>query len=183
MSPSFLENLLYSPYIEDNYYALFNLNHGEFDVTKAFIPKLEAFITTDDFLLRENSIDALVSSGLPDSLIQESLMNVFKRSDYETKHRILRILNTCSYLSANTIEKLTDYLPEESVPIIQKVINLLQSRVEPDITIKLKIADLLENNNRFIAKMAYDYLSSLDHHEKILSEKIRKYETMLDQHK
>ena len=69
LSNPFLESLMYSPNIEDNYYALNILNRFEPQVTIGLIPKLEEFINSDNYSLKENSIDALMSSGLSDSLI------------------------------------------------------------------------------------------------------------------
>ena len=172
----FLESLMNSPYIEDNSYALDKLKRFDLDVTEAIILKLEEFIVSDNYILKENSIDALISCGISDSLIEITLMNVFQEMDYGTKLRILRILNNILYLSPNTIEKLTDHLATQSGIIIRKILNLLQSQAELHISYNLKIAELLEHENRYIAQMAYDYLSSLDSDEEILLMKIQEYE-------
>lgn len=181
LSTPFLESLIFSPVIQDNYFAFETLNRFNFKVTTAFIPKLEEFIISNDYFLKESSIDAIMLSGFSDSLIQRIFMNVFKGSDYAIKHRILRIFSAFSYLTSNTIEELINQLSEESVPIIQKVFDLLQSKAVLTITSKIEIAELLEHDNRFIAKIAYDYLSSLDNNEEILLEKIQKYEAKLSQ--
>ena len=148
-------------------------------MTETILLGLEEFLASDDYVLKQNSIDALISSGISDSLIQTTLMNVYHEMDYGTKLRILRILNNLSYLFPDTIEELIDHLSMQSGVIIMKILNLLQSQAELHISYNLKIAELLEHENRFIAKIAYDYLSSFDNNEEILIMKIQEYEAML----
>ncbi|MCK4465639.1 MAG: hypothetical protein KAU83_08005 [Bacteroidales bacterium] len=181
ISNPFLESLMYSPNIEDNYYALNILNRFEPQVTIGLIPKLEEFINSDNYSLKENSINALMFSEISDSLIQETLLNVFKESDYWTKLMVLSKLHTFTFLLPDIIEKLISDLSKESPSIIQKILNLLENRAKLSLISKIKVANLLEHDNRFIAKVAYNYLSSLDNNEKILLDKIHKYEVMINQ--
>lgn len=176
LSIPFLETLIISPHKDDNFFALDILKKFDLDVTETILLGLEEFLASDDYVLKQNSIDALISSGISDSLIQTTLMNVYHEMDYGTKLRILRILNNLSYLFPDTIEELIDHLSMQSGVIIMKILNLLQSQAELHISYNLKIAELLEHENRFIAKIAYDYLSSFDNNEEILIMKIQEYE-------
>jgi hypothetical protein len=180
LSTPFLESLIYSQYVGDNYYALNIMNRFEPQVIISLIPRLEEFIKSNDYSLKDNSINALMSYEISDSVIQETLLNVFKEFDYWTKQKVLSKLHTFTFLLPDITEKLISDLSKESPAIIQKILNLLGNRVKLSLTYQIKIANLLEQNNKFIAKVAYNYLSSLDNNDKTILDKINKYETFMN---
>jgi hypothetical protein len=183
LSIPLLNSLINSPNIEDNFYALDILNKFEPKVTIQLIPKLEEFIESDNLSLKERSINVLISSEISDSLIQETLLKVFKITDFWTKKILLTKLYDYDYLLPDVEVKLTSNLSRESPSIIQEIYKLLKKRTDISLTSKMKIADLLENDNQFIAKITYNFLSSLDINEKVILDKMHSYTIKVGENK
>lgn len=176
LSASFLEYLINSPYIQDVYYAMDNMKRYNLDINESILLKLKELINSDDIGLVENSIDILVSSEISDSIRQEILVGAFNESAYSIKLRILRILGNSSVLLPGTITTLCNHLSAQNGVVVRKILILFENRDNVDLSNKITITELFEHENRFIAKMAYDYITQLETLEDALISRIQEYE-------
>ena len=152
------------------------LNHisTSVEITPELQNKFMEMIAGNDIYLAERSLNALKPEFLTDD-IQIDLINIFNDTGFLLKRLIIQKLKTALRLNIEVTTTLSSQLKEMNGTLVKSTLELFKLHKINSEKVLVQIAELLKNDNRYIAKQAFDYLNGVDNLNKKISKKVKKY--------
>ncbi len=165
--------ILESDNFEDRIWVL---NHipNKMEITSALQTNLLAIISGSDIYLAERSLNTLNPEDLTDS-IQIKLMAIFSNTDFLRKRMIINKLKEAPKLASDVVLNLSSELETMNGSLVKSTLELLKQHNINSEVVVIQIAELLNSENRYIAKQAFNYLKEMDNLNKKTLKKIDKY--------
>lgn len=152
------------------------LNHipSDMKISTVFTKKIFNLIAGDDLYLTKTALNALSNDLLTDE-IQLKLFEIFKNSGYLKQRLILEKLSHASHLNREIVYGLADNFETLTGTEIIDIIRLFKTHNIDDKQIIRQIAALLENDNKYVANEAWNFLNEVKIADNKTLRKIRKY--------
>ncbi|GAB3715105.1 hypothetical protein GCM10027592_55420 [Spirosoma flavus] len=173
LSPELLLAILESSDGPDKIWAL---NHSKgLPLTPTLRDKLFTFINNDSYNLAERTIKALNPDAQSD-LWQVLLMTKLATTNYAINKLIISKYRDVSVLNSEVKKGLAQRLQSLNGELVTTILDVFRHHHVEDTETSLLIAELLKNQNAFIAQKAYAYLKKLPRTDAAIAEKIADYE-------
>lgn len=153
------------------------LNHitNKTEISDDLLARLIELISGNDIYLAERSLFALKPEMLRDET-QNQLISIFSNSGFLQKRLILQKLKEAPKLNREAAEILASTLPKLNGTSVKIMLELFNNQKIVHNEISIHVAELLKNDNRFIANQAYQFLKDVRVHDKKTIRSIEKYE-------
>lgn len=173
--PDLLLKILNSGHHRDVVWGLENLKE-ELDWTTSLQAKLFELIANKDHTISGKAIESIPPVMLADEQNQLKLFYYFEGSSTFTQRKILSKLEEAPFL-ASTIEfRLAEKLPELNGSMIKNVLDLFAVHQIKQAESEEVIAALLDHENQFIARKAFQFLEKHLTDNKKIERQLKKYE-------
>lgn len=157
LNPQLVDRILHSKDVTDKLWALNRL-----DANNELTPQLETtllgIISSDDFYLSYSAIKSLSSTHLKSIDLQNSLFVEYQKANHSIKTSILKKLMEAPLLSSAIVKSTRDLLPQLSGQQLKGILELYIKHRIKDMETYSVVANILQNENKFISKTAYDFL-------------------------
>ncbi len=165
--------ILESDNLEDKIWVL---NHfsSKMKITPELQNKLLRIISGTDVYLAERSLNVLRPVSLTDD-IQIELIRIFNDTGFLQKRLIFQKLGKVPELNSNVVTYFSSELKTMNGTLVKSTLELFKSHNINSGTVLMQIAELLKNNNRYIAKQAFNYLKDIDNLNKKTYKKVERY--------
>lgn len=160
MNDQYLGNMLTEAPYQDKLWAidLMNGRLSYFPQSREIVLEL---MGSADFSLAEKCLNSLVPEDLFERDVQNKLIDNFQSFDFGMRSRTLELLKDTPQISPEVVAKLNSDLPEMEVPIVSGILDVYREKGINDPETISAIKKLATSENRYLAKKAEDYLSSL----------------------
>ncbi len=166
--------ILDSSNLSDQIWVLDHISN-EIEISQELLQKLMDFILGNDIYLAERSINAIKAEMVNDE-IQKELISIYSTTGFLQKRLILQKLKEVSAFNIHSAEILSAELPNSNGILVKTMLELFKAQQIENETISNRVADLLKNENRFIANQAYEFLNDIHIQDKNTLRSIQKYE-------
>ncbi|NOR74597.1 MAG: hypothetical protein GQ525_05515 [Draconibacterium sp.] len=152
------------------------LNHipNSVKITPELQNKFMEMISGKDIYLAERSLNALKPEFLTDD-IQIKLLNAFNETGLLLKRMIIQKLKQAPLLNIEVTTTLSSQLITMNGTLVKSTLELFKLHKINSEKVLEQIAELLKNDNRYIAKQAFDYLNGVDNLNKKTSKRVERY--------
>ena len=174
LTPNLIHLILQSSDITDRLWALNRIGRKTI-----LTPDLEAslleIISSDDFYLAYSAINALNSSHLKDTHLQEQLFSIYKEANHSIQNELLKKLEEAPDLSSKVVYTSRDMLHLLNGQQLDGLLKLYTKHSIADLETCKSVAIILENENKFISKKAYEFLFNIQTENVFLLESLKAY--------
>ncbi len=160
--------------LEDKVWALNHIPQN-MPISHLLLEELLQLVSQNDIYLAERALHVIRPGELTKE-IQLQLIQNFQNSDDLQQKLIAEKLKQAPVLEKETTELLTNELNKFNTQLIKEVLELLQYQKIENNNVNNNVALLLENNNRYIANLAFKFLESRQTLDKKTTKKIDKYQ-------
>ncbi len=174
LSNDLILKILDSKNLSDQIWVL-NQISNKIEITPELLEKLIEIISGNDIYLAERSLYAIKAEMVNDE-IQKELISVYSNSGFLQKRLILQKLKEVSAFNIHSAEILSTELPNSNGSLIETMLDLFKAQQIKNEIISNRVAELLKNDNRFIANQAYQYLKDIHIQDKNTLRSIQKFE-------
>jgi hypothetical protein len=133
------------------------------------------FISHPNLNLAERSLNALNKQAVETEANQKKLLDLFINGEYALKKSVLNKLKLADKPHPTVVMTLAEILPSMNGDIIGSVLDFYTEKGINEENILLKTSVLLENENRFISKKAYDFLVKVNSDHAEIKRKMLEY--------
>lgn len=174
LMPQLILRLFKSEVLKDKIWALNHISE-ETEITPEIREKIFEFIQDEDVYLTERALNALKPELLAVKQIQNQLADIFGETGYLQKRLILKRLEEAPVIHPETAEKLASEMHNLRGALVRTTIQLFEKHDIENKKVIDEITGLLENENRFIASHAVQFLEQLENPDKKTQRKLSKY--------
>lgn len=175
LTPDLIDLILKSPDISDRVWALKRITEKT-----VFSPKLSAslldLIAGDDFYLAYSAVRAIKATHLREEALQVDLYAVYPEAGHSIKNMITEKLMEAPYLSPEVILSSRKSLDQLNGKQLSDLLKLYGHHGVHDLETCKAVAEILKNENRFVARQAYQFLKKLDIAEGEITTLLAEYE-------
>ncbi|WP_157373448.1 hypothetical protein [Algoriphagus terrigena] len=160
MNDEFLRTMITEAPYQDKLWAI-DLMHGrlsDFPKSREIVLDL---MGSADYSLAEKCLNSLVPKDLFYTDVQNKLMDNFQSFDFGMRSRAVELLKDAPQISPEVVVKLNGQLSGMEVPIIAGILDVYREQGIDDRETLSTIKELTNSENRYLAKKAEDYMSSL----------------------
>ena len=157
LNPDLLYRILQSKNVADKLWALNRIN-SSLELTTELETKLLEIIASDDFSLSLIAIKVLSTDHLKSNDLQNKLFSIYSSTNHSKKTAILKKLEEATFLSQEIIKSSRQLLPELNGQQLKGLFQLYRKQQISDKETYLEVAKMLQNENKYISKTAYDFL-------------------------
>jgi len=176
LTPDLLLEILASSEHRDVVWGLDNLPN-ELNWTTDLQTKLFELIGSGEPGISDKAIERIPPVVLADEQNQLKLFFHFMESSFFTQRKILSKLEEAPFLTPAIELRLAAELPEMSGSMIKNVLDLFAKHKIQQPKSEEIIAGLLDHENRFIARKAYQFLENYPSDNKKIERQLKKYDT------
>lgn len=154
------------------------LNHirGFVILTPPLREKLIGFIDNSGYNLAERALNALDTKELHSDTLQTALGDKLAQSSYAIKKLIIAKFKDAPQLREQAIVNLAQVLKSANPELISNVLDVFSEHKISDTVTCQKIASLLNDQNNFVARKAYKYLTQAGVTSEVIREQIKVFE-------
>lgn len=174
LSPGLVLRILESPDLSDKVWAL-NHIHLIPESTPEIREVILKFIDRGEYSLAERAIQAIRPSDLMADDFQLVLTDKFDKTDYSLKKLILNKLNESEDLNAGVKIFLAEKLRTLNGEMVGNILDIFRTHEVDDIEILREVSALLQKENAFISRQAFEFLNNLDIKDQEIEKKLREY--------
>ncbi|WP_299576341.1 hypothetical protein [uncultured Sunxiuqinia sp.] len=175
LQPELAIQILNSSNQQDVIWALENLP-PDIKVTQALQDKLFALAASNELLVSNKAIEGIPSNWLDNEKDQLKLFSHFENSSYFTQVKILNKLGEAPKLATSIQLTLAENLPELNGSMVKHVLDLFTIHQASNRESEKIIASLLNHENQFIARKAFQFLNQQPVSNKKVARQLEKYE-------
>ena len=175
LTPELFLEILRSAEVSDKIWALDHrhyMDETSHEIQKAIL----SFITSDEFSLAESAIQAVGKKDLEYENFQILLLKTLDAANYSLKKRIIEKFAEASEVSGPARLMLAEKLKAVSGELVTGTLDLFSAKNISDIAVCRQVATLLENQNVFISRQAYEFLKELSLTDREIQRKLKQYE-------
>ncbi|GAB2796274.1 hypothetical protein GCM10027275_46970 [Rhabdobacter roseus] len=174
LSPELLLMMLDSPALGDQIWAL-NHSRGYLEPSSALRQRVLSFIDPRDYNLAERAINALSPPDLESTSLQEVLLDKFQTGNHSLKKLLLTKLREAPALSTASQQALARQLTTLSGELVTSGLDLYQQQPTLDPAAGRVLSELLENDNAYISKKAYQFFEKVPLQDKLVQKRLGQY--------
>jgi len=174
LTPQLVLRLFEREVLEDKIWALNHISE-ETEITPEIRGKIFEFIQDEDVYLAERALNALKPELLAENQIQHQLVDIFGESGYLQKRLILKRLEQAPAIHSEPAEKLAAEMQNLRGALVRTIIQLFEKHDIENKKVINEVTGLLQNENRFIASQAVQFLEQLEDPDKRTQRKLVKY--------
>lgn len=154
------------------------LNHirGFVILTSRLREKLISFIDNSGYNLAERALNAFDAKELQSDTVQIALGDKLAQSSYAIKKLIIAKFKDAPQLSEQAIVNLAQVLKSANPELISNVLDVFSAHKISDTATCRTIASLLNDQNSFVARKAYKYLTQTGVTNEVIREQIKAFE-------
>ena len=169
LSPDLIDLILKSPDISDRLWALDRISQ-EIALSPKLTTTLLEIISGDDFFLSYSAINAIGVSHLNSPTLQLALFLIYKEADHSIKNMIVDKLMEASFLSSELITSSRKFLLELNGKQLGDILKLYTKHAIYDVETIEAVAEILQSENSFISRQAYNFLKESNLSERRIEE-------------
>lgn len=173
LSPELMLKILTSPDRGDIYWVLERVK--ERPLSPPLRNKLLSLIQEADYSLALRTLAAIQPEHLLEDSLQLGLVNKFDSTGYSLKNLLIAKLGEAPRLNGSVALHLAGKLESLNGEPLIGIFNLFRKHRVADPEILLHVTGLLEKENAFIAKRAYEYLQYIDPDDPVIRQKMKRY--------
>ncbi len=153
------------------------LNHitNKIEISPVLLEKLMGFLWGKNIYLASSSLSA-INAEIINAEVQKELIYIFNNTGFSQKRLILQKMKEIPEFSPHSAEMLSAELSNSNGALVNTMLELFKVQEIENEIISGRVADLLNNENRFIANQAYQYLKDIHVQNKNTLRNIQKYE-------
>jgi len=174
LTPALVHRILQSTDITDKLWALHRMNN-----TIAMTPQLEVslleIIASDDFYLSYTAIQAINTIHLTSADLQKCLFSIYQKANHSIKTALIKKLMDAPFLSSEIVRDSRSLLGQLNGQQLGEMLQLYTKHGVNDMETYTAVAKILENENKYISKKAYTFLSAVKTKNSILLESTKDY--------
>lgn len=174
LSPKLVLRLFENEALKDKIWALNHISE-ETEITPEIQNKIFEFIGDEDVYLAERALNAMKQPTIEKKEVQERLVKILSETGFLQKRLILQRLQQAREIYPEVGEELAKNLKNMNGVLVKSTIQLFNNHEIEDNLVIEEVTRLLENENRFIASQAVQYLEQLDTPDKKTQRKLDKY--------
>ena len=171
-----LMKILASPDNRDLAWALDNIPRG-FVWTDALQDRIFELITHNETFIAGKAIESITPELLAKEENQLALFHRFEQANYFTQRRLLKKLEEAPFLSPVVELELAGKLPQLNGSLIKSVLDLFTVQKIKSEKSETIIAGLLEHENSFVARKAFQFLENHPTENKKTEKLLKKYQS------
>ena len=160
LTPDLLHRILKSPNITDKLWALNRL-----DSVNELTPQLEArlleLMASENYNLSYNVITSINSIHLKSAEFQNRMFSIYQKTSHSIKTVLIKKLMEAPFLSSEIIQTSRGLLHHLNEQQLNNLLQLYTKHNINDIETCTVVAEILENENKYISKNAYVFLIGL----------------------
>lgn len=175
LQPELAIQILNSSNQQDLIWVLENLP-SDIQVTQALQDKLFNLAAHEELLVSNKAIEGIPSNWLGNQENQLQLFRHFENSSYFTQIKILNKLGEAPNLAPSIQLSLAEKLPQLNGSMVKHVLDLFTIHQASNRESEKIIASLLNHENQFIARKAFQFLNQQPVSNKKVARQLEKYE-------
>ncbi len=148
--------------------------------TPALLDQLFSLVTSNNLTTAKQAIDAIPVGYLEEEASQLRLFSYFDQTTHFSRLRILNKLKQVAILSPSIEAQLANQLPTLNGSAVKAVLELFSAHQLYSAQNEKIVASLLEHDNRFIARKAFQFLDNQPETNKKLKRQLKKFESRLN---
>ncbi len=150
------------------------------DWTPDLLDQLFSLVTSNNLTTAKQAIDAIPVDYLEEEASQLRLFSYFDQTTHFSRLRILNKLKQVAILSPSIEAQLANQLPTLNGSAVKAVLELFSAHQLYSAQNEKIVASLLEHDNRFIARKAFQFLDNQPETNKKLKRQLKKFESRLN---
>ncbi len=150
------------------------------DWTPDLLDQLFSLVTSNNLTTAKQAIDAIPVDYLEEEASQLRLFSYFDQTTHFSRLRILNKLKQVAILSPSIEAHLANQLPTLNGSAVKAVLELFSAHQLYSAQNEKIVASLLEHDNRFIARKAFQFLDNQPETNKKLKRQLKKFESRLN---
>lgn len=166
--------ILKSPEPSDKHWALNRLDQNSALDSKLNSALLE-LISGEDFSLTYNAINAISSVHLESDSLQLGIFSKYEKVNHSVQKMIIDKLIDAPYLHPQIVSVSRDFLDQLNGKQLGDILNLYSNHSVYDLETCQAVAVILQNDNRFISRKAYEFLEASKITDKEVSMMMKDY--------
>ncbi|KAA5546803.1 hypothetical protein [Adhaeribacter rhizoryzae] len=174
LTPTLMKEILASPDEKDKMWALNHIS-GYVELTAELQKRVVALMDDKNFSLAERAVNAINKKDLSSKTLQLFLLDKFNATDYSLKKLIIDKLKQAPELDNEVKTKLAKNLNQLNGEILSRVLDVFKQHKTLDKATLLNISELLQNENAFISRKAFDFFQNIDVKDQEVNNRIIKY--------
>lgn len=175
LQPELAIQILNSSNQQDVIWALENIP-SDIQATKSLQDKLFDLVAHEELLISNKAIEGIPTSWLGNQENQLKLFRHFENSSYFTQIKILNKLGEAPNLAPSIQLSLAEKLPQLNGSMVKHVLDLFTIHQASNRESEKIIASLLNHENQFIARKAFQFLNQQPVSNKKVARQLEKYE-------
>ncbi len=164
---------------DDIVWALDNIP-SQIEWNDKLVSQLLILVNNENFMVAERAIRIFDYDLLANEKVQLQLFSSFNERGYLMKRRILECLEDVPVLSPSIKNELINGLPEYNGSLVKNILGLLSIHRPATIDDELAIASLMNHNNRYIARKAFQFFEDSNPENKKIEKIMKKYKRRLN---
>ncbi|MEQ6120818.1 hypothetical protein [Reichenbachiella sp. MALMAid0571] len=174
LTPDLIHLILKSGDVSDKVWALNRID--QFTVLNSKLAtSLLDIIASKDFFLSYSALNAIKTSHLNSDTLQDALFSIYPEADHSIKNMIVKKLMEAPYLNSEVVDSSRKLLINLNGQQLNSFLKLYTKFKVNDLQTCLSISEILQNDNRFIARQAYNFLRSSHVTDQRIQDRIIKY--------
>lgn len=177
LTPTLIHRILESPDNNDKLWAL-----NRIDSTTELIPDLEIsileIISSDDFYMAYSAIQSLDSIHLKSTELQQRLFSIYPKANHSIQKELLKKLGEAPILNSEVVKISRDLLTSLNGQQLDNLLKLYFKHGVNDLETCKVVAKILDNENKYISKKAYDFLLNIQTDDEFIMERLKAYKNI-----
>ena len=174
LTPELINLILKSSDISDLVWALNRIDENS-ELGSRLTSTLLNLISGEDFSLTYNTINSISSVHLELDSLQLGLFSKYEKVNHSVQKMIIDKLMDAPYLHPEIVTNSRNFLNQLNGKQLGDILNLYSNHSVYDLETCLAVAEILQNDNRFISRKAYDFLETSQTSDKEVSMMMREY--------
>ncbi|MBX2876543.1 MAG: hypothetical protein KTR30_30765 [Saprospiraceae bacterium] len=169
LSPDLIDLILKSPDQSDQVWVLDKIRPNS-ALTEKLTNTLREIIAGDDFFLAYSALNAIKPSHLDSNKLQSDLFSIYENADHSIQRMIIEKLMKAPFLHSELVISSRKLLVSLNGKQLGDLLKLYTKHaIKDEATIEV-VAEILNNENRFIARQAYNFLKATHLSDKEIEE-------------
>ena len=174
LSNELLITILQSPDVGDRFWALNHLKRIDQRDSLLQNEVLE-LINDENYSLGVAALQTIDSTDLCSEAVQISLLEKFYQSNTSLKNLIIDKLKEAPALCEQVVSKSSDNLSTLDGKLLVSILDLYQVYQIKDKAAMRQVANLLEDENRYISQKAFKFLNEIETQDSLIQKQLRGY--------
>ena len=174
LTPELIHLILLSPNNNDKLWALNRIDSAT-KLTSDLETSLLEVISSDDFYLAYSAIHGIDATHLKSMELQQHLFSIYPKANHSIQKELVNKLMQAPILSSKVVVASRDLLNQLNGQQLDGLLKLYVKNNVSDLETCKSVAKILENENKYISKKAYDFLLDIQTEDEFIMERLKTY--------